>query len=89
MNATTSPATGSNRQSGGLQNKTQFTDAPYVRSHGRSPRGRGMWAFQATSMHTAYDSELMGEILWFKGTLAEARKQLVAAGHHGLFAMLP
>ena len=68
--------------------KTQFTNSPYVRCHGHAPRGRGMWAFQKTTNYTAFDRELTGEILWFSGTLAEARKQLVAAGHNGLFAVL-
>ncbi len=43
---------------------------PYYTSHMKEPRGYGSWAF------TLGDSK---DMVWFKGTYAQARKQAVAA----------
>ena len=68
-----------------------FTESAFIRSHGKRPSRStyGSWAFQRTTRETAYDSELRDGILWFKGTLPEAKKALKAGGHTGYFAILP
>ncbi len=53
--------------------KVKFTTAPFERTHGRTPKGFGAWAFQATTSETAFDSELTGEVQFFTGTFTEAR----------------
>jgi hypothetical protein len=68
---------------------TEFTTAAFVRSHGRQARGTGTWAFQQATRHTAFSSELVGEVLFFSGTLTEAKAQVKAAGLTGLVAVLP
>lgn len=67
----------------------EFTAAAFVRSHRRSPKGRGSWAFQRTVRSTAFDAELFGPIEFFTGTLTEAKKAARAAGFTGLVAVLP
>lgn len=52
-----------------------FTTSPYVRSHGSEPRGRGSWAFQAASSQTAFDDERRGDVVFFNGTFAQARRE--------------
>jgi len=52
--------------------RTEVTTAPFERSHGRSPKGYGAWAFQATTHRTGYASELTGEVEFFSGTFTEA-----------------
>jgi hypothetical protein len=52
---------------------TEVTTAPFERSHGRSPKGHGAWAFQATTQRTGFASELTGEVEFFTGTFTEAR----------------
>ena len=52
---------------------TEVTTAPFERSHGRSPKGHGAWAFQATTHRTGFASELTGEVEFFTGTFTEAR----------------
>ena len=52
-----------------------FTDRAFVRSTGRSPRGTGHWAFQASTRESAFDSDLVGEIEFFVGTLSNARSE--------------
>lgn len=51
----------------------QFTYAPYIRSHGKAPKGQGGWAFQATTSSTAFDAERYGDIRIYFGTLTEAK----------------
>lgn len=48
----------------------------YRFSHGREPKGRGSWAF-SYKRDPDYASK-SGEVLWFTGTYAEARKQAIA-----------
>lgn len=50
--------------------------APYVRSHGVRPRGRGSWAF--------YNPET-GATVWASGTFTEARRALTP----GTWEVLP
>tara|TARA_R110000824_G_C14889720_1_gene644298 strand:- start:179 stop:391 length:213 start_codon:yes stop_codon:yes gene_type:complete len=54
---------------------TTFTTSPFERSHGRKPKGFGMWAFQPATRQTAFDAELTGEVEFFTGTLTEAKAQ--------------
>jgi hypothetical protein len=68
---------------------TEFTTSAFVRSHGRQPRGTGTWAFQRATRHTAFSSELVGEVEFFHGTLTEAKAKAKAAGMAGLVAVLP
>lgn len=67
-----------------------FTTRPFVRSHGRQPRGHGRWALQPTRSVNGYAADLHGEILFVDGTLTEAR---TAAQDHfadeALVAVLP
>lgn len=65
---------------------TTFTTAPYERSHGTAPRGRGSWAFRLSTTSAAYDGELAGEVFWVQGTLAEAKR--AAAQHFGTRALV-
>lgn len=46
----------------------KFDDREYRRSHMKAPRGRGSWAFQAYG-----DAGLCGEIVFFFGSLSEAK----------------
>lgn len=69
--------------------RIEFTDAAFLRSHGRAPRGRGSWALQATTADRAFDAHLFGPISWHQGTLSEAKAALRAAGASGLWAILP
>ncbi len=54
---------------------TKFTTRQFERTHGRTPKGFGAWAFQATTSETAFDSELTGEVQFFTGTFTEARAE--------------
>lgn len=67
----------------------RFTNRAFERSHGRSPRGFGSWAFQATERLAAFDDDLVGEPVFFTGTLTDAKAQLVATGVEGTWAVLP
>jgi hypothetical protein len=69
-----------------------FTTAAFLRSTGgKAPRnnGAGAWAFQRTTRETAFAHEMEGDPLFFRGTLPEAKRKLKAAGHTGLWAILP
>ena len=58
---------------------TTPTDSPYRRSHRNAPRGRGGWGFQRSRTRTAYDYDRYGDIEFFTGTYAEARRQAMAS----------
>jgi hypothetical protein len=47
---------------------------PYVRSHGKLPRGRGSWAFATTPNPDV----LSPAVIWKQGTFAEARRAAIA-----------
>jgi hypothetical protein len=73
--------------------KVEFDTAPFERSHGRSPRGRGSWAFGLTPNPDVCNST---ECFFSPGgmTLAEARKwarevvaDIGATGHVTLFVL--
>jgi hypothetical protein len=68
---------------------TTFTVVPYLRSHGRSPRGRGVWAFQRARNASAFSYDLNGPVEFFSGSLAEAKKLARQAGMTGVVAILP
>ena len=51
-----------------------FSTTPYEREHGKQPRGYGAWAFQRL-----YGGTLVGEIKFFTGTVAEAKKMAAEA----------
>ena len=55
--------------------KVKFTTRQFERTHGRTPKGFGAWAFQATTHDTAFESELTGEVQFFTGTFTEARAE--------------
>ena len=60
--------------------KIETTTRAFLRSHGKEPKGRGSWAFQAATNWTAFDRELVGELKFYYGTLTEAKKQAIADG---------
>ena len=43
---------------------TKFDETRYVRSHGKSPRGRGKWLFELTTGEVVFD---------YEGTLTDAK----------------
>ncbi len=55
--------------------RPEFNTNQYVWAHGKAPRGRGSWAFQASSTYRAAD--VYGEVVWVQGTYAEAKRQAV------------
>lgn len=59
--------------------RVQHTDVEYRASHGKAPRGRGVWAFSFDAMTAAGSVTVVSEC-WFapSGTLAEARKAAAA-----------
>lgn len=59
----------------------EFTERPYLRSHGTAPRGRGVWAFSASSTVAAFDADLFGPVCTWSGTLTSARRE--ARAHFG------
>jgi len=65
----------SHQHRGADQMSTEFTNSDYERTHGKSPRGEGGWAFQRSSARTAFSRERYGEVEFFYGTLTVARKQ--------------
>lgn len=73
--------------------KLEFTNAAFVRSHGRNPSGRGSWAFQETVDWSAFDRDLRGDVWFAPGscTLTEAKKAAREhfAGCEGILAVLP
>lgn len=69
--------------------KPEFTNANFVRSHGKNPGGYGNWAFQNATSRYAFDNELFGPVLFFSGTLTDARRLAAAAGMTGVVAVLP
>lgn len=70
--------------------RTEFTTAAFERSHGHRPRGSGSWAFQRSTGWTAFDRELVGEVVWVQGTLTAARKEAARLlGNPACVAVLP
>jgi len=55
------------------QRALPFDDRDYRRSHMKAPRGTGSWAFQAIG-----DTGLRGDIVFFFGTLTDAKRQATA-----------
>lgn len=56
-----------------------FTDAEYRLSHGKAPRGFGLWYFETRSINHATGNS---EVVWencFSGTLTEAKKKAIKA----------
>lgn len=70
------------------KNQVRVDTSEYRFSHGREPKGRGCWAF-SYKRDPDFASK-SGEVLWFTGTYAEARKQAIATaaanGHSVIFA---
>ena len=58
------------------KNQVRVDTSKYRFSHGRERKGRGRWAF--SYKRDADFASKSGEILWFTGTYAEARKQAIA-----------
>jgi hypothetical protein len=50
-----------------------FTTASFVRSHGRAPKGSGLWAFQASTSTAAFTADLVGDVFTANGTLTQAK----------------
>lgn len=69
--------------------KTTFTNAKFVRSHGRNPSGCGTWAFQQATTDQAFT--LTGEIVFAPMllTLGEAKRWMRQQGNTGLWAVMP
>lgn len=68
-----------------------FTDRAFYRSHGKSPRGRGGWAFQRSDTRDAFSTELFGPVVLVPGerTLSDAKSWLRRHGARGVWAVLP
>lgn len=58
------------------KNQVRVDTSEYRFSHSREPKGRGCWAF-SYKRDPDFASK-SGEVLWFTGTYAEARKQAIA-----------
>lgn len=58
------------------KNQVRVDASEYRFSHGREPKGRGCWAF-SYKRDPDFASK-SGEVMWFTGTYAEARKQAIA-----------
>jgi len=73
--------------------KTNFTSAAFLRSHGKEPKGRGSWMFQQSMTWYAFDKDLTGSIVTAPvSTLSEAKRYMKAqhVGQAGLiWAVLP
>ncbi len=67
---------------------TKFTTRQFERTHGRTPKSFGAWAFQAATHETAFESELTGEVQFFTGTFTEARAEARQAFNTPLVAVL-
>lgn len=69
----------------------RFTARAYLRSHGRSPRGRGAWCFQRAAAESAFVDELYGNVVTITGpcTLGAAKVLLKTQHGGGLWAVLP
>lgn len=57
------------------KNQVSVNTSEYRFSHGREPKGRGCWAFSYTRDPNFASNN--GEVMWFTGTYAEARKQAI------------
>lgn len=56
----------------------RITTATYLRSHGKSPRGQGNWAFAPSTRESAYAAEIdYDQIVWFSGSYTDARRQAI------------
>lgn len=58
------------------KNQVRVNTSEYRFSHGCEPKGRGFWAF--SYKRDPDFSSKSGEVIWFIGTYAEARKQAIA-----------
>lgn len=58
------------------KNQVSVNTSEYRFSHGREPKGRGRWAF--SYLRDPDFASNSGEVMWFTGTYAEARKQAIA-----------
>ena len=69
------------------KNQVSINTSEYRFSHGREPKGRGCWAFSYLRDPNFVSNS--GEVLWYTGTYAEARKQAIAeaasTGHSTIF----
>jgi hypothetical protein len=54
---------------------TTFNDTPFRFSHGRSPKGRGSWAFQMRAVDNVSVPDGFRDVVFFNGTFADARRQ--------------
>lgn len=58
------------------KNQVRVNTSEFQFSHGREPKGRGCWAFSYNRDPDFASNS--GEVMWFTGTYAEARKQAIA-----------
>lgn len=69
-----------------------LTTSAFERSHGRKPRGRGRWAFQASRTRIALSHDRQGPVFYADGTFTEAfavaRKSYTLSGAD-VIAVLP
>lgn len=54
---------------------TEVTTAPFVRTHGKAPRGEGFWAFQASDTRVGFSQDLTGEVFVVFGMYIWAKRQ--------------
>ena len=50
-----------------------FNTSYYLASHGKEPKGRGFWAFDAALINGCFILPYGEEIYWANGTYSEAR----------------
>ena len=56
--------------------KTRFTNDDYKRTHGKSPKGTGLWTFSCTAVASRGYTDIGN--LSHNGTLTEARKAIAS-----------
>lgn len=59
---------------------TRTETSEYRFTHGRAPRGRGLWSLELHG--TTPDGRAAQEVRHMHGTLAQARKLVIAAAKH-------
>ena len=56
----------------------ELTPAPYLRSHGRQPRGHGIWFLQRATNRAALESQRLGAVLEVQGAQARAERDALS-----------
>lgn len=75
-----------------MRTKPTFTNAAFVRSHGKNPSGRGSWIFCASRTEIAFTDDVNAASLVIAPhslTLTEAKRWMAEQGNTGLWAVMP